>query len=58
VPELGPHGVFIIAAYAIAALVVIALIVWVIADHGAQRRLLSDLDVRGVTRRSGKSEAA
>jgi heme exporter protein D len=56
--ELGPHGVFIIAAYATAALVVIGLIAWVFADHAAQRRLLGDLDARGVTRRSGKSEAA
>ena len=56
--ELGPHGVFIVAAYATAALVVIGLILWVMADHATQRRVLADLDARGVTRRSGKSEAA
>ena len=56
--DLGPHGAFIVAAYAIAALVVIALIAWVIADHAAQRRLLADLDPRGLTRRSSSSEAA
>jgi len=56
--DLGPHGAFIVAAYAIAALVVIALIGWVIADHAAQRRLLADLDARGLTRRSSSSEAA
>ena len=56
--DLGPHGAFIVAAYAIAALVVIALIAWVIADHAAQRRLLADLDARGLTRRSSSSEAA
>jgi heme exporter protein D len=55
--DLGPHGAFIIAAYAVAALVVLGLIAWVLADHAAQRRLLADLEARGVTRRS-KSEAA
>ena len=54
---LGPHGAFIVAAYAFAALVVLGLIAWVLADHAAQRRLLADLEARGVTRRS-KSEAA
>ena len=55
--ELGPHGAFILAAYAAAAFVVIGLIAWVITDHAAQRRLLADLEARGVTRRSGKLEA-
>jgi heme exporter protein D len=55
--DLGPHAAFIIAAYLMAAIVVLGLIAWVIADHDAQRRLLADLEARGVTRRS-KSETA
>ena len=55
--DLGPHAAFIIAAYLTAAVVVLALIAWVMADYDAQRRLLADLEARGVTRRS-KSEAA
>jgi len=55
--DLGPHGAFIIAAYAAAALVVLSLVAWVIADHGAQRRLLADLEARGVTRRSQDASA-
>jgi heme exporter protein D len=55
--DLGPHAVFIIAAYVVAALVVTGLIAWVMADYDAQRRLLADLEARGVTRRS-KSEIA
>jgi heme exporter protein D len=55
--DLGPHAAFIVAAYVMAALVVIGLIVWVLADYDAQRRLLADLEARGVTRRS-HSEAA
>jgi heme exporter protein D len=52
--NLGPHASFIIAAYAMAALVVAALIAWVLADYDAQKRVLADLEARGVTRRSDK----
>jgi heme exporter protein D len=53
--DLGPHASFIIAAYAMAALVVIGLAAWVLADHGAQRRRLAALEARGVARRSETS---
>ena len=56
--DLGPHAAFIIAAYLMAAIVVLGLIAWVIADHDAQRRLLADLEARGVTRRAKPPEAA
>jgi heme exporter protein D len=52
--SLGPHAAFIVAAYAAALAVIVGLISWVIADHAAQRRLLVDLEARGVTRRSDK----
>jgi heme exporter protein D len=50
--ELGPHAGFIIAAYAVATAVIGALIVWVVADHRAQRRTLAELEARGSSRRS------
>ena len=50
--DLGPHAVFILASYVAAGLVVIGLIVWVRADHDAQRRLIRDLEARGIRRRS------
>ena len=56
--DLGPHAAFIIAAYAMAAFVVVGMIAWVLADHAAQRKLLADLEARGVTRRSDRPEAA
>jgi heme exporter protein CcmD len=56
--DLGPHAAFIVIAYVAAALVVIALVAWVMADHAAQRRLLADLEARGVTRRAKPPEAA
>jgi heme exporter protein D len=50
--NLGPHATFIIAAYAIAALVVIALILWVEIDNRVQRQQLAKLKEQGVSRRS------
>ena len=50
--NLGPHADFIVAAYAMAVLVVAALIAWVALDHRAQKRKLARLEARGVARRS------
>ena len=50
--DLGPHAAFIVASYAMAALVVLGLVAWVLADYRAQQRVLADLEARGVTRRS------
>jgi heme exporter protein D len=50
--NLGPHADFIVAAYAVTLFVVAALIAWVLLDYSAQRRVLGDLEERGVTRRS------
>ena len=49
---LGPHAAFIIAAYAAALFILGGLIAWVILDYRMQRRVLADLDARGVVRRS------
>jgi heme exporter protein D len=53
--NLGTHAGFIVAAYAIAALVVAALIGWVALDHRAQRQRLARLEASGVTRRSERA---
>ena len=50
--NLGPHADFIVAAYAITMSVVAVLVAWVALDYSAQRRILGDLEERGVTRRS------
>ena len=50
--NLGPHAVFIVAAYAAAVAVVGGLIAWVMIDFRAQKRVLGDLEAHGVTRRS------
>ena len=53
--DLGPHAAFIVSAYMMATAVVAALVVWVAADHAAQKRALAELERRGVSRRSAES---
>ncbi|HZP71437.1 MAG TPA: heme exporter protein CcmD [Pseudolabrys sp.] len=50
--NLGPHADFIVAAYAATLFVIAALIAWVLLDYSAQRRILGDLEERGITRRA------
>jgi len=50
------HIGFIVASYAAAAAVVCALIAWVTLDYRAQQRNLTDLETRGVTRRSAPAQ--
>ncbi len=54
--SLGPHADFIVASYAVTALVVAALIAWIATDYSAQKRVLADLEQRGVTRRSKRGD--
>ena len=49
---LGPHASFIIAAYAVAFAALGVLTVATLVDDRRQRRLLADLERRGITRRS------
>jgi heme exporter protein D len=56
--NLGPHAAFIVASYVMAALVVLGLIAWVLTDFRAQRRVLTDLEARGMRRRSEKPPEA
>lgn len=50
--DLGPHADFIVAAYVVAALVLVATIGWVALDYRAQKQKLAQLESQGVTRRS------
>ena len=50
--NLGQHANFIVAAYALAALVVVVLVGWVVVDHRRQRAILRDLEKLGISRRS------
>ena len=46
---------FIVAAYAVTVFVIAMLIAWVVLDYSAQRRILGDLEARGVSRRSQRT---
>ncbi|MEW5963185.1 MAG: heme exporter protein CcmD [Pseudomonadota bacterium] len=50
--DLGPHAAFIVASYAAVVIVLAGLTLWLILDGRHQRRLLEELEARGVRRRS------
>ncbi len=51
-PDLGPHAIFILAAYGVTLAAVAGLALAILADDRKQRSLLADLERRGVRRRS------
>ncbi|MBU1211852.1 MAG: heme exporter protein CcmD [Alphaproteobacteria bacterium] len=55
--DLGPHADFILASYAVYAVVLAALAAWLVYDGVHQQRLLDDLEARGATRRSRAGRA-
>jgi len=55
---LGPHALFIAAAYGVTALVVLGLVARAVVDHRLQARRLAELEARGVRRRSPERRAA
>jgi heme exporter protein D len=50
--DLGPHASFIWTAYGMVAVVIAALVAWLVIDGREQERRLSELAARGVKRRS------
>ena len=56
-PDLGPHAIFILAAYGVTFVTVAALVFLIVEDDRKQRRLLADLERRGIRRRSASAPA-
>lgn len=52
--SLGPYASFVVTSYALAAVVVAALIVWIALDFRRQTRTLRKLEASGITRRSAQ----
>ena len=52
--SLGPYTSFITTSYAIVAVVVLLLIIWIAIDYRTQRARLRELEAGGITRRSGR----
>lgn len=53
-PDLGQHAPFIIAAYAVTFAAIAALALFIVEDDRKQRRLLAELDAKGIRRRSAR----
>jgi heme exporter protein D len=51
-PDLGQHADFIIAAYGVTFVAVAVLAFFIVEDDRKQRRLLAELERRGIRRRS------
>ena len=54
---LGPYASFIVTSYALVAAVVLILVLWIALDYRRQQQRLRELEVLGVSRRSGRSAA-
>lgn len=54
---MSPHDLYVAAAYAFAAGGIAGLIAWILADQGARRRELAQLEASGVKRRSDRTGA-
>lgn len=52
------HEMYVAAAYLATAAIAIGLVLWVVLDARVQRRLLTELEARGVRRRSADGTAA
>ena len=54
---LGPYAAFIVTSYALVAAVVSILVLWIALDYRRQQQRLRELEVLGVSRRSGRGAA-
>ncbi len=48
------HAMYVGAAYGITAVVIAAVVGWILLDQAARRRELADLEKRGIRRRSAR----
>ncbi|MPZ12787.1 MAG: heme exporter protein CcmD, partial [Kiloniellaceae bacterium] len=49
---------YVAAAYAISALAIVGLVVWILLDQKAQKRAVGELEARGIRRRSARTEVS
>ena len=57
-PHLGPHAIFILAAYGVTFVAVGVLAAAILADDRKQRERLADLEKKGIRRRSAESQSS
>lgn len=51
-PDFGPHAIYILAAYGVTFVALAVLALAIVEDDRKQRRMLAELEERGITRRS------
>ena len=51
------QATFVAAAYGAGIVVIVALIAWVMFDYRLQRRILAELETKGISRRSARESA-
>ena len=51
--SFGPYTNFIVTSYLVVLVVVVLLIAWIIIDYRRQKQRLSELESKGMSRRSG-----
>lgn len=56
-PDLGPHAIFILAAYGVTFVTVAVLAFSIVEDDRKQRRILAELEARGIRRRSAEPKS-
>ena len=56
--DLGPHAAFIFAAYGVTFVAVAALALFIVEDDRKQRRLIAELERKGIRRRSAEPKPA
>jgi heme exporter protein D len=54
---MSAHAIYVTAAYAASAIVLAALIGWILLDGRARRRDLAELEAEGIRRRSESARA-
>lgn len=54
---MSAHALYVTAAYAVSAVAIAGLVLWILADQRARKREMAELEAAGHRRRSDKSEA-
>jgi heme exporter protein D len=52
------HALYVFAAYAISALVLAGLVIWILSDQRGRRREMAELEASGARRRSDRGGVA
>jgi heme exporter protein D len=52
---MSAHALYVTAAYAVSAIAIVGLVLWILADQRARKREMAELEAAGHRRRSDKA---